>query len=50
MTFTEICEIGMKAREIARKVGREFAALFLKAKGVAVEMAIAILVRKPIHA
>jgi hypothetical protein len=50
MTFAQICEIGMKAREIARKVGCEFAALFLKAKGIAVDMAIAILVRKPLYA
>lgn len=49
MTFAQLCELGMKAREIARKVGHAFAALYLKAKGIAVEVAIAILVRKPLH-
>jgi Ca2+/H+ antiporter len=48
MNFERVCELCRKAREIASKIGREFAALFLKANGVAVELAISCLVRKPL--
>jgi len=42
LTFEKLCELGMKAREIAVKLGHEFAGLFLKAHGVVLREALAI--------
>jgi hypothetical protein len=48
LTFKMLCELGTKAREIARKIGVAFAALFLKAQGVCMNDAMLILVKKPL--
>lgn len=49
MTFKKLCEIGNRARQIARRIGHAFAAAFLKAHNVIVEDAIKILTGKPLY-